>query len=307
MQFAVESWSPEYGAPMESGPQDAGASVDLQVEVPVVDWAPVTPSADAPPPHDVLFIDGVRRIDARVWLDAGSDSVLGICASYAAGSVRCNATAALEDLRVERALFTRAGAEPIVTRNATYPLRAVATDDLDDLIRGVQQRMGALEIAIAADAAPSDLVVVDGPLSGRQNVPQAIGMIKTHRVRYLPEAGNQVVAALASGQRTPLFLTQTNWSRFSWYVRLPGGNGHPWAGVVRCEASADRTLDEVRQVADMSARQLVRFASEAHKDPRAPQNLYPIAGLERQLRHRLGDPTLLYRSLCAAAGSSRAA
>ena len=37
------------------------------------------------------------------------------------------------------------------------------------------------------------------------------------------------------------------------------------------------------------------------KDPRAPQNLYPIAGLERELRRRLGDPALLYRSLRAAA------
>ena len=42
---------------------------------------------------------------------------------------------------------------------------------------------------------------------------------------------------------------------------------------------------------------LPRFASQEHKDPRAPQNLYPIAGLERALRRRLGDARLLYRSL----------
>ena len=40
-----------------------------------------------------------------------------------------------------------------------------------------------------------------------------------------------------------------------------------------------------------------RYASEPHKDPRAPQNLYPIGGLERELRRRLGDPDLLYRAL----------
>ncbi len=42
---------------------------------------------------------------------------------------------------------------------------------------------------------------------------------------------------------------------------------------------------------------LPRFASEPHKDTRAPQNLYPIGGLERELRHRLGDQALLFRSL----------
>ena len=42
---------------------------------------------------------------------------------------------------------------------------------------------------------------------------------------------------------------------------------------------------------------LPRFASEPHKEPRAPQNLYPIAGLEHHLRHRLGDPHLLERAL----------
>ena len=48
---------------------------------------------------------------------------------------------------------------------------------------------------------------------------------------------------------------------------------------------------------------LPRFASQAHKEPRAPQNLMPIAGLEQRLRHLLGDPVLLERALrLAAAG-----
>ena len=42
---------------------------------------------------------------------------------------------------------------------------------------------------------------------------------------------------------------------------------------------------------------LPRYASEPHKESRAPQNLYPVGGLERELRRRLGDPDLLYRAL----------
>jgi hypothetical protein len=54
-------------------------------------------------------------------------------------------------------------------------------------------------------------------------------------------------------------------------------------------------------LADTTAKLLPRFASSEHKDPRAPQNLYPIGALERELRRRLGDPHLLYRALRLAA------
>ena len=54
----------------------------------------------------------------------------------------------------------------------------------------------------------------------------------------------------------------------------------------------------------MTAAVLPRFASEPHKDTRAPQNLYPIGGLERHLRHRLGDQALLFRSLQRAAATA---
>ena len=46
---------------------------------------------------------------------------------------------------------------------------------------------------------------------------------------------------------------------------------------------------------------LRRYASTEYKDARAPQNLYPIAGLEREVRRRLGDRALLYRAIRKAA------
>jgi hypothetical protein len=54
-------------------------------------------------------------------------------------------------------------------------------------------------------------------------------------------------------------------------------------------------------LADLTATVLPRFASKPHKDPRAPQNLVPIGGLERQLRRRLGDARLIQRALVEAA------
>jgi len=112
----------------------------------------------------------------------------------------------------------------------------------------------------------------------------------------------EVVPQLQPGQRTPVFLIgDGGFRRWSWYVRLPGDTSHGWAGVVRCELSPDRTAEDVMAIADTCALMLPRFASEAHKDKRAPQNLYPIGGLERELRRRLGDPGLLYRALRGAA------
>ena len=89
----------------------------------------------------------------------------------------------------------------------------------------------------------------------------------------------------------------TSWDRHAWYLRLPCRPGAPWAGVVRVECSADLPTTEVIRLADQSAATLCRYASSEYKDTRAPQNLYPIAGLERQLRRRLGHSQLLYRAL----------
>ena len=301
MRYAVEAWAPEYGTPMEDGEGLASPERPplLDVEVPAADWAPRRPPPTAA--GSVMFIDGVRRVDARVWIDGDNGvSRLGLCASYAAGAVLAaeGGGIGLVAAEVERGLFTSAcGAEPIVTRHATFAVRMVDSDLPDRLSLALQQRMGELEVALANRAGPADLVVIDGPLRGRQHIPNAIGYVKTHHVAYLPATVSGVVSALAPGERTPLFVTTSSWSRYSWYVRLPGAQGHAWAGVVRCEACAD--LDEAVAIglADAATATLPRFASTAHKDPRAPQNLHPIAGLERALRHRLGDPALMYRSL----------
>ncbi|MDQ4129550.1 MAG: hypothetical protein M3133_00915 [Actinomycetota bacterium] len=319
-KIKVEPWTPEYASSHESQPQTpSDAAVDVDVELPAAAWRPLDPRPEIAPASRVHVVDGVRRIDARVWITGGDGLTrMGICASYAAGVVLCQRDEARITLvEVRRGLFAPAGAAPdddapLVTRAGAYPFLTVAGDDPEQLSLGLQQRMGELEVAVAgralvdagheshAEADSSggpDLILVDGPLNGRQNVTGAIGYVKTHRVAYLPPALGGVVPRLRPGQRSPLFLTQTSWSRFSWYLRLPGGEGHPWAGIVRCEASADLPPAAARTLADRSALTLPRFASVAHKDPRAPQNLYPIGGLERELRHRLGDPAHVERAL----------
>jgi hypothetical protein len=66
---------------------------------------------------------------------------------------------------------------------------------------------------------------------------------------------------------------------------------------------ADMTVADAARMAHLVSASLPRYASARHKDPRAPQNLYPIGGLERELRRRLGDRDLAMRALRVAAAA----
>src|SRR5206468_371914 len=134
-------------------------------------------------------------------------------------------------------------------------------------------------------------------LRGRRALPRAIGYVKSHNTFYLSAELTRVVTGLRAGQRSPVFRLS---NLYSWYLRLPGPTGSPWGGVVRIECSGDLSPEDAVALADRSAVTLPRFASSPYKDPRAPQNLVPIAGLERRLRNLLGDPKLLHRTLVKA-------
>jgi len=300
MKFAVETWSPDYANPTEADLAPAEEPVDLAVELPPAAWAPVTPAPGPAIPSTVLFVDGVQRIDVRVWINDGVDVHPGLCASYAAGVVRCDAQAEVIATEVGRALFCRATGEAadITTCHGTFPLRATAADDPESLSLALHAARQELEVSVATKAAGTgELLVVDGPLGARRVLPSTVGYIKTHQVDYLPAGPRAVIGQLSAGQRSPVFCIGDRFARHSWYLRLPGELAHPWSGVVRCEAASGVDAKQAVTLADQVSRLLPRFASVAHKDPRAPQNLFPIAGLERDLRRRLGDPLLLQRAL----------
>jgi len=311
--FTVDPWDPGYGAAYGEemtgdAPQQSTAELNLDLELAADRWRPLTADPYLPVPDTVLFLDGVRRIDARVWVHGQQPQPEpGIAASYAAGLVRCNGSARITSVSVERGLFTAApDATGLDSRHASYPVRLAAGPGMDKLSLALQQRLSDTEVQLALlfrkehpDAG--DLLFVDGPLRGRTHLDATIGFIKTHHTTYLPPPQAALVGSLAPGQRKPAFTMGTSWRRNSWYLRLPGSDAAPWSGVVRLECSADLPVPEVIRLADLSARLLPPLASSAHKDPRAPQNLVPIGGLERELRRRLGDQQLLYRSLRAAA------
>jgi hypothetical protein len=205
------------------------------------------------------------------------------------------------DSQVAYGVFASAeSAGPILTKNVTYELFPVADDTIDGLYLGIHERMTALEASVSGlDGA--ELVIFDGPLRGRTS-PTGVGFVKTQHVQYLPDVLHHVIGRLGVGERTPLFLiNQGGLTRWSWYLRLPGPVAHPFSGIARCELPGVGSASDAAIRAETVTSVLPAYASQPHKDPRAPQNLYPIAGLERELRRRLGDPALLERELRAAA------
>jgi hypothetical protein len=315
----VDAWDPSYGSSFEGGGDGDGpasastAQVDVDAEVPAAEWAPIDVRPGVRRPDVVLLVDGVRRNDAGLWTaEEDGQSYAGLAASYAAGVVRCDlrrGVAELAGARVGRGLFTASpSADDVVAGSVRYEIHRIhGTGEASKLPAAVQGPLTALEIEISSVAREDgdDLLVVDGPLRNRRQLPRTIGYVKTQQKQYLPAQLTPVVTALRPGQRTPVFHLGTVWGGWSWYLRLPGATGAPWAGIVRIECSPDLTIDEAVELAELSGATLPRFASSAYKDPRAPQNLVPIAGLERRLRGLLGDPRVLHRALLQATAHMR--
>jgi hypothetical protein len=125
-------------------------------------------------------------------------------------------------------------------------------------------------------------------------------MVKRQVRSYLDAERGRVLAALKTGERTPIFkLGEQRLERYSWYLRL--GDPRPidgtMASIVRLEVAARDGLDAARELAELTSAVLPRFAPRLGRDPRAPQNLFPISALEYRLRHRLADAALVRRAL----------
>ncbi|NUT02280.1 MAG: hypothetical protein HOV76_02285 [Hamadaea sp.] len=310
MSFHVDAWDPSYGASLDASAPGPSDGLDVEVELPAEQWRPLDAPAGLAPPATVLMVDGVRRIDARIWTAGigGTPPSPGLACSYAAGVVRCGAgTASVAAATVERSIFTSAADQSDVDAGSTVRYKAVRIEGAQDadLMAAMQTALMQLEQRTTSDvlttlSGSDELVVVDGPLRGPGAPPRVIGYAKTQQKQYLPDHLLPVVGALSPGQRTPVFRIGGRWSRYTWYLRQPGGIPIPWSGVVRLECSAELAPAQAIELAELSCVTLPRYASSAVKDPRAPQQLVPIGGLEQRLRRMLGDTKLLQRALAAA-------
>jgi hypothetical protein len=307
----ADPWSADYGMGYEAVADETPLpSSDPFVET--TDWSrAVAPPANAAVP--VWFVDGVRRVELRVVADEDGRRVPGLFGSYGVGSVMCDGVARFDEYRTCRSVVLGCGvmperAEVPVGRAsiAFEPTTDPGSDPNRPLLR-LQDLMRAEEEALAARLIlrRADLVLVDGPLrlgSEPSDVPM-VGVVKRFVRRYLEPEHEALLGQLRRGERTPLFGLmdqQAELRGYSWYTRLVE-MGPPWhdhAGIVRCEVRAGVRLDRALALADRVTGLLPAYAGRP-SDPRTPQNLAPVAGLESWLRHRMGDRAMIRRALLA--------
>ena len=163
-------------------------------------------------------------------------------------------------------LFTvDAGATGVETWAGDYPVFPTTLNENQGLAlslsSALQRQLTELELIAAVNARShiaehgtpdgSELLVVDGPVRGREQLPRVLGFIKSHQIAYLEPRLHGMVAALGPSERTPVFLIGGSWDRFSWYLRLPGPPSHPWSGIARLECAANVTVAEVVALANL--------------------------------------------------------
>ena len=226
----LDPWQVEYGAEVTaidhvSDPE----AVDLEVEYPLKDWNPIHPD-EAPTPDRIFFVDGVRRLEARVVVRDDDGYVFGGFGSYGVGAT---------EVKDRHASFAVLGADHIVATGAGLRLdedvalrpgllyRAVSTQsrEEDGPLRAIHSEMRvaeerlARELATAADA----LVVTDGPLSFEEaTAGDVVGYVKRVMELYLSGEALAVLESLPAASRTPIFSIRASkrFARYAWFQRL---------------------------------------------------------------------------------------
>jgi hypothetical protein len=289
--------------------EEIAPRVDPAVET--GDWsAPRVPIAYEECP--LWFVDGVRRVELRLVAEQDGGRAPGLFGSHAVGAVRCDGRATFSDTATARAIVLGGGLRPegvdVDAPGGPLHFEPVTEpgSEPDRPLWRLQQLMRRAEAGIAAKVAAGagELVLADGPLTFSDPTESpVVGVVKRFARAYLEPEQDALLPVLAPGQRTPLFgLGHADapepLDRFAWYARLVPSRAH-WhdhAGIVRCEVRSDLGLERSVEIADRVTALLPRFAGRP-SDPRYPQNLSVVGRLEEWLRHRLGHPGIVRRSL----------
>jgi hypothetical protein len=305
-QVQLDPWEVDYGGELSVDAAEAAEdAVELDVEQPGA-WQAIVPTVSRLGP--VIFVDGVRRVEARLVIRDGDGIISGALGCYGVGSVLVGEQGARWGASVvERVAACGAGLmlpEALqVSPQMKYLPHTTADTGPDGPSHAVHDAMRRCEARVAqAYAAEGHLVVVDGPLTFEApERGRAVGYIKSLHKLYLPADRVTLLRTLPVGGRTPMFVLRSSQkvTRYSWFLRLaaPATGESDLGGLVRLEVAQEVGEDAARLLADATTSNLPRFAPHRGRDPRAPQNLLPIGALESHLRHALGDRRLARRHI----------
>jgi hypothetical protein len=301
-EIFVETWAADYGSPNQI--DESAESNGTATLIPEEGFVFV-PSRRELQQVSLAFVDGVRRAEAPLAQWINDITVPGLAGAYAVGAVIVDSgkIPIIAHEHVERILIWgggQSGAIPDMAGGWHWTTQSIPDAGPAAPMRRLQELMRRAEARLAdALAAEGYLVLLDGTLwfASAFDKKNIAGYVKTHHVRLLPEAEAKTLPDLPAGFRTTIFRTPAN--RYSCYLRLTERppRSAPLSGIVRLEFADSLALEEVRKMADGFAGTVPRYAGIAYLDPRAPQNLQPIAALETRLLHLLGDATLAERAV----------
>jgi len=316
LSLRLDPWTPTYESAVQLEEDEGASPADVDAFVETEDWRPRLPEF-VERPERIAFIDGVQRVEMRLIGDDGPTParpgegrmVYGALASVGVGasfvgegdcSLQMNAplrVLALSDGASHESISVECG-------NSTLEFRPQNTGEtgLMAVHQAVNDARSREEVRLGEqlDQAGVEMVVVDGRLNWQPSRgAMVIGLVKTIHKRYLDSPQADVLSKLAPKTRTPIFRIGGKHSVYSWYLRLTKSRhmDYPWSGLIRLETLDSIPLEAAVRLADLTACHLPAFASSPAHDPRAPQNLYPIGGLEEQLRHSLGDHEWIRRHI----------
>ena len=309
-QVRLDPWEAEYAGELllETGAVEPAEEVDLAVEHPPEEWRAIAPRAGERPVTTV-FVDGVRRIEARLLVRREGRLIHGVAGSYGVGAVRVSDGRATCDREVVGRIVALGCGErlpqPLLLGDAlTYEPASSPRDDAEGPALVVFEAMRAAEAELARTCAahPTVVVVADGPLTfGEASRGRALGFVKRFFRIYVGQAQLRVLASLPLAHRSPIFHIRggARFGRFSWFVRLASRMpiDGDLTGLARLEIADVVGFDTARTLADAVTVMLPEFVPSRGRDPRAPQNLLPIGALEQRLRHQLGDLRVIRRRL----------
>ncbi len=274
----------------------------------------------------VVFVDGVRRTEILIRFEDKSNALIsyGAFVSVGAGalfmtyrrtnhvwdSLKCPDFAIKRYFVVDKRVpINKSSIDIEVGKKLSFEVIKTS----GNLSEKVNELMADLEHKVAESiynegTQENTLIITDGPLRKSGELP-IIGYVKRQLRAYLPADKMSLLlerelGGMKVGQRTPIVHVKLKYNsdrntksfeKYIWYVKISEHQG--LSGLARLEASADLDLEKVRELANKTAFIIPKFASSEFTDFRAPHNLLSIKHLENLLRCRLGNHTLIRRSI----------
>jgi hypothetical protein len=315
MKLRLDPWATEYNTAYYAEEVTVATPDYIDPYVETDSWRPITPEPTFLSWERLFFIDGSRRIEARLLLEDDQEQIaFGAMGTCAVGVVDCcpyqQRQARVFETYIRRICALSGGHTmrdfAIVSTanqfgNLEYQVISTNHREAEAIVMELQSEMLKQEAQVASRLAHHQqaLVICDGQRPQLSQDKNVIGYLKTIHDTRLSKEHLSIVRLLEQSQRSPIYKVNYKDSHYyEWFLRLR--DPRPWfyslAGMVRIQAYDDDVTNMI-ELANWTCLNLPKFASKQHQDPRAPQQLLPIRALESELKRRMGNPQLIRRRI----------